>query len=412
MRILFLARENPWPPTDGEKVIAYNLLRQLSKNHRITLITFRARDHSQESIEEIESFGIEVELLAHPGGVSLAAKKVAANILSPFPSHAHYRTTRVMEKCIRKHREENEFDIVHVASVWVARYKSALKGLPSVLNANDARSLQQERMFANNPTYNPFKQWTRYLRLQRIRNFQKLVYSQFSKVCVVAQPDANELSKFIPRESLTVIPIGVDTDYFACSNNPPPQQALAFSGAMSYLPNQDAVLFFYKHIWPQITDEFPQITFYVVGRNPNSKIQALMETDKRIIVTGTVEDIRSFVYQSTIYVSPLRVGSGMKIKLLEAMSMGKPIVATPLTCDGFGVTSGTHLLIREHPTEFADAVKQLLRDPVLRHTLSENAREYVVNNHSWERIVREYEGVYREILASRKRCSPQPSQQV
>ncbi len=397
MRVLFLARQFPWPPNDGEKVIVYNVIRHLAARHQITLLTFESQAVTAEAMQRVEDLGIDVRLGGAPMS-RLSTRDKIANLLSPSPVEILRWRIPSMRQMIREARSQQKFDVAHVDTAMLAVYHVDLAGLPAVLSPHDSWGMLMERIYQAHPTSNPLRRLVRWLELRKIRNFEALVYRRFGKVCVVAGPDALALKKRLPSERVAVIPNGVDTDFFTASDeHGAVEPSVVFSGVMSYFPNEDAVLFFYHQIWPRIVEVIPETMFFIVGRDPRASVRALADRDERIVVTDSVEDIRPYIGRATVYVSPLRVGAGIKNKVLEAMAMGKAIVATPLSCDGIELQSETHVLVREIPDDFASAVIDLIKNKALRSRLGANSRKLVASKYSWGSIATQYEDLYYEV---------------
>jgi glycosyltransferase involved in cell wall biosynthesis len=188
----------------------------------------------------------------------------------------------------------------------------------------------------------------------------------------------------------------VDTDYFRPDATVADDAALVFTGAMDWLPNEDAVLFFVETILPRIQARVPNATLTVVGRNPSPKLLARLQGRRDVRVTGRVDDIRPFLRRSSVYVIPLRVGGGTRIKAFEAMAMGKPVVSTPIGVEGLRVEDGRHVVLADDADAFAAAVLDLLQDPERRHRLGRDARDLVEREFSWDRAAAAFAEACRE----------------
>ena len=165
-----------------------------------------------------------------------------------------------------------------------------------------------------------------------------------------------------------------------------------FVGSLDWLPNQDGVRYFVKRIWPDVRRQHPQAVFQIVGRNPTSSVVQLGK-EPGVEVVGSVPDVRPYLSEAAVVVVPLLVGGGTRLKIYEALAMQKVVVSTPLGAEGLEVTPGQHLLLAEQPAEFAEAIHKLLTDVAFRNRLAEQAREFVVENYSAERVARQFEQV-------------------
>ncbi|MEM2145360.1 MAG: glycosyltransferase, partial [Candidatus Jordarchaeaceae archaeon] len=232
------------------------------------------------------------------------------------------------------------------------------------------------------------------LRYFLFRYFESNRYKNFDAGIYVTKTHF-ELSKpFVPKKAF-IIPPGVDLNYFKPSESQE-EEKLVFTGAMDYPVNVISVLNFYKKIYPMIKKEIPKVKFYIVGRNPSNEILRLAKLDSSITVTGAVEDVRPYVWNSAVFVVPIVVDDGgIKNKTLEAMAMGKAIVSTSLGAQDIGCENGKHLIIAENEKEFAERVVELIKDEGERRRLGKNARKFVEENYSWDK---KSEELYRAML--------------
>jgi glycosyltransferase involved in cell wall biosynthesis len=216
------------------------------------------------------------------------------------------------------------------------------------------------------------------------------------KVVVVSQADGQALRALLPTLVTTVVPNGVDTSYYSAADGKEESDTtLVFTGKMDFRPNVDAVLWFVQKVWPLIRREVPEVRFKVVGRNPHPRLRPLKELPG-IALTGYVEDVRPYIAGGGVYVVPLRVGGGTRLKVLEAMSMGKAIVSTSLGCEGLDITPGQELLIGDEPPAFAKRVVQLMRDRERRRELGLAARRLARARYDWQHIAPLMEQVYED----------------
>jgi glycosyltransferase involved in cell wall biosynthesis len=214
-------------------------------------------------------------------------------------------------------------------------------------------------------------------------------------VAAVSEADASALRSLVTDLDPVVIPNGVDIAHYAADLGTVglQAQALVFTGKMDFRPNVDAVLWFAEEVLPLLGDAETEAHFYIVGQKPHERLRRLSGS-RNLTITGWVEDPRPYIAEAAVYVVPLRMGGGTRLKILEAMAMGKAMVSTSLGCEGFPVTDGRELLIRDTPQGFALAVTQLLNDPVLRSELGTCALEFVQARYGWDAIVPRFDELY------------------
>ena len=217
-------------------------------------------------------------------------------------------------------------------------------------------------------------------------------------VLTVSETDRNIFAQFISPEKISVIPTGVDVDFFRPAEVEDQPNSLVFTGSMDWMPNEDAIFFFVENILPRIRSQVPDVTLRVVGRRPSARLLELAGTTQGLQITGAVEDIRPHVLSAAAYIVPLRVGSGTRLKIFEAMAMGKAVVSTSIGAEGLPVHPGRDILIADHPDEFADAVVSLLQDRERRCEIGRAARTLVEQRHNWESVGRYFESVLESVV--------------
>jgi glycosyltransferase involved in cell wall biosynthesis len=207
------------------------------------------------------------------------------------------------------------------------------------------------------------------------------------------------------REPAHVVATGVDTEYFTPSPGDPHSRQIVFTGSMDWLPNEDAILYLSESILPKIRVQEPGAAVWVVGRSPSQKLRDVGAKKVGIHVTGTVEDVRPYIAESQVYIVPLRIGGGTRIKIFEAMSMGKAVVSTSVGAEGLPVEHTKNIILADSPEEFASQVVRLLRDQRAREAIGRAARKLVEENYSWASVARSFEGVLHRAMEARIRCS-------
>ena len=206
------------------------------------------------------------------------------------------------------------------------------------------------------------------------------------------------LAAHAPRARVCAIPTGVDTAYFTPNGSQETPGALVFTGSLDWFPNEDCIVHFGEVVFPRIREAVPDVSLTVVGRNPGPRVQRLAAIPG-VRVTGTVQDVRPYVAAATLCVVPLRVGGGTRLKIFEALAMGKAVVSTTVGAEGLPLVPGRHFVQADEPAEFANAVVALLRDPARRKALGSAGRRLVEERYSWSQVVREFEARCEEVVA-------------
>ncbi|OGR85086.1 MAG: hypothetical protein A2901_02295 [Elusimicrobia bacterium RIFCSPLOWO2_01_FULL_54_10] len=287
-----------------------------------------------------------------------------------------------------------KFDLVHFTSMNVSGYWDCLGHTPGLFFPHDSVSMQFKRNAERES--NLFKKIYLHTQARKARSFEKTMIPKFTKTVVVSEVDRQWILKFLPEAKIPVIPGGVDPERFAPKAVEDDFPSVIFRGVMNFIPNSDAVIYFHKEIMPLVQKEFPKLKFYVVGKQPTPEIQALHD-GKSVIVMGLVPDIREPMARATVNICPVRSGSGMKNKILEAWAMERAVVASSIACDGIDISDGKDILVADSPQKFADSVIRLLNDPALRAALGKAGRQKCIERYTWSYVAGLFEKVYSEM---------------
>ncbi|MFW6082475.1 MAG: glycosyltransferase, partial [Chloroflexota bacterium] len=293
------------------------------------------------------------------------------------------------------------FDVVQIEGIELARYLDTIRSAPRdplvVFDDHNCEYLLQQRSFLTD-LYSPLR-WTAaaysFVQWQRLRRYEAEVCRRADRVLAVSEADAQALRSLVPDLNIAVIPNGIDTRAYrpTADRESHGDSQLLFTGTMDFRPNVDAVLWFSKEVLPRIRRERTDVHFVVVGQRPHRRIASLRR-NQAITMTGWVEDVRPFFESGTVYVAPLRMGGGTRLKLLEAMAMGIPIVATPLGAEGYPVQNGRELILADTAQAFAEGVVSLIESKSHRAELARAGRAFVEEHYDWRAIVPRVERVY------------------
>jgi glycosyltransferase involved in cell wall biosynthesis len=225
-------------------------------------------------------------------------------------------------------------------------------------------------------------------------------------VLTVSESDRSYFAAYSDPAKLTVVPTGVDVQYFQPGSVLEKPDTLAFTGSMDWLPNEDAISYFAESILSHLQREVPAVELNVVGRKPSRRLLKLASENAGIVVTGEVPDIRPMVHSSSVYVVPLRIGGGTRIKIFEAMAMGKAIVSTSVGAEGLPVRHNVNIILADDPQDFANQVARLLRDRETRERIGRAARLLVEQNYSWRSVVGVFDTVFERVTTAKTKAGP------
>jgi sugar transferase (PEP-CTERM/EpsH1 system associated) len=391
MNILMVSPELPYPPHPGggDRLRLYYLLKYLCRKHTITLLSPVGKKEAPSRVQ-LEQFGINIHAFDEPSSRFLLLR-LLPGLFSTKPLAFATPVMKVLRKELHTVLGNRNFDLIYLHSWRSGALLNDVVGSPCVLSPADATSSLFGELSRKSPS--PVDRLHFIIETPRVRAHEANEYKKATKCIVVSPGDKEILLRNRSGIDITVVPNGVDTDYFKPTSVSSGKLSVILAGGMSWHPNVDAVLYFYHEILPIVKKSVPELEFYVVGINPVKAVRDLA-ADKSVVVTGFVPDIRPYLSQSAVVVCPLRISFGIKNKVLEAMAMGKPVVGTPPSYDGIDVSYGRDAVVASNPAEFAAKLVELLEDGRMRAEIGQNAREFVEKKYSWERRALEYEQVF------------------
>ncbi|MGD2164948.1 MAG: glycosyltransferase [Anaerolineae bacterium] len=398
MRILFLTPQLPYPPQKGTALRNWGLIQGMAERHQVSLLSFRAP--AKDAMEQPLTSACE-RIVTVPQPERSRRQRLWEMLATGEPDMALRLASTPFDQRLRDWLAQTTFDVVQIEGIELAPYLDAIRSAPRdplvVFDDHNCEYLLQQRTFLTD-LYSPAR-WPAaaysFLQWQRLRRYEADVCRRADQVLAVSQADGEALGRLVPELSVTVIPNGIDTQAYRLAHGASDRASntLIFTGTMDFRPNVDAVLWFAAQVLPLIRAEVPDARFVVVGQRPHRRL-ARLRRNPAITITGWVEDVRPYFGDATVYVAPLRMGGGTRLKLLEAMAMGAPIVATSLGAEGYPVESGRQLILADKPESFAEAVVCLLRDEERRADLRRTARSFVEERYDWSVIVPRLEEVY------------------
>jgi sugar transferase (PEP-CTERM/EpsH1 system associated) len=381
MKILYLAHRIPYPPTKGDKIRSFHQIRYLSMKHTVHLGCLVDEPGDLQYVKALERYCASVDIVYRAKTVATSLAALALFTKKPLSIVAFYSSE--LAKKIRQRLNSEAFDRILVFSSAMAEYVREVSDLPKVMDFVDVDS-EKWRLYAD---YHPFPlSWLYRLEAERLARYEEEVARAFDCAVFVSEKEACLLKRRVSDRPISIIPNGVDLDYFAATADDQPgfdEPALVFLGAMDYFPNVDAVRYFCGEVFPLIRRASPETRFYIVGRNPTRQVRALGH-QPNVIVTGSVPDVRPYLAKARVAVAPLRIARGIQNKILEAMAMGLPVIGTSMAFQGLQATAADGIRMADDPRDFAEAVLLLLEDHGLRRRCALQARCYVERRHRWQ----------------------------
>ncbi len=372
--IFILLSRVPYPLEKGDKLRAYYQIRDLSEHFNIILFAFYENQLHPNANAEISKYC----KLFVPYKLNWFSKAIGLiyALFSGLPFQTGFFYSRRAKKAINKLLNSEKPNLVYVQLVRVANY---LENYPitKVLDLQDALSENMLRR-ANNEKY--FKNFFFRIEYNRIKKYEASLVDKYDCLTIISSNDKQKINS-IKRKNIIVVPNGVDFKYYAPIVEEK-KYSVSFIGNMGYAPNIDAALFLVNEIMPMVWEKLPNANVVIAGANPSHSVLKLASSN--VLVTGWVEDIRLYYAQSKVFVAPLRIGSGMQNKILEAMSMNVPCITTKISAEPINASNKKEILVAETAQEFAELILELLNFENKKNTLIDNAQIFVNQNYNWK----------------------------
>jgi polysaccharide biosynthesis protein PslH len=400
MNILMLSSTFPFPPTrGGTQVRTFNLLKYLSQNCSVTLMTQRSPDVTDEEIADLSHWVDQLKVFPRrqdgTGGIGAKLQRFGQFALNGTPPNVQGLHLAAAQDWIDTTVTAGKFDVItcehSVNEIFVRpEWRSHLRTVVDIHSSVYGTCKNQlDTKTAENV-------WRDRLNLPLLKRYENRYCTKFSDIVVTTPDDQQQIQKFQPHANIAVIPNGVDFTHFPCRTVDPGGHRLIFIGAMDNIANIDAVRFFSREVFPKIRRKYPEATLELVGARPGPEVLEL-GYHPGIMITGKVDSMAEYLHRATVCVVPMRTGFGIKNKTLEAMAAGTPLVGSDRGLEGLAVDGSNPLraLRANQIEEYVAAVGRLFEDPQLRQQLSREGRSLVEREYTWEQAGRKYEAVIR-----------------
>lgn len=392
MKVLFLTRILPFPYS-GNSVRTFNWLRFLGKKHEIHLLSFIESEDELEYIPRLKDYCSCIKTVLRKPEQGFKLKFFYLFGEMPYCIRQSYSES--MQKMINDSLENNSYDLIHANHLMMTYYIQNIKRIAKIaepvdcLTRNSLQQLHKGRGFMDK--IKAFIDW------RKIRSCELSVYSRFDYCILASVKDREFLERLSPDLKVSVISNGVDFEYFKPQATKEDFPSLLFTGDMSYPPNEDAVFYLCSDILPLIEKSYPDVKLYIVGKRPSYKLERFISHRKNVILTGFVEDIRTYLAKATIFICPLRRGTGIKNKVLEAMAMGKAVISSSIGQEGIDALPERDIIIADNPKTFAQRTVELLSNKDTRDKIALNGRKIVEANYNWKIFADKLDKIYQEL---------------
>ncbi len=392
MKVLFLLPQIPYPPHSGGRIVTWNTVKRFADYCEVSVVCLYHHPSELEHLEKLKKICRDVAAFPAYGKWSLTP--LLKCCFSTWPYKAHRFFNREMFAHVRKLLERETFDVIHAQNFYTTAY---VTGGEPCLKIHYKENVEGNILLRYaKASRNPFMKVAARIEGLRTRRFELNACRKFDQILTISPNDRETLLKLDPSLTICHQRPGVDLESYPVLEEPTGPPNLVFTGTMSYYPNADGVTAFLQTTWPIIKQKVPDIRCTIVGADPPETIQSY-DGQNGIRVTGRVENIREYLQMAHIYIVPLRVGGGIRLKILEAMASGLAIVSTPVGCEGLDGISDVHLKIADMPNHFAQAVIDLINHPEKRQTIRQNARKLAEEVYDWDKVIQSQVDLYRSL---------------
>ncbi len=404
MRILLLTPQRPYPPHQGTTLRNFNLIKELAKRHTVCVLSFLEPDQNPNDPGPLNDLCEWVETIPVPS--RNLPQRLQQLITTSKPDMSWRLWSSEFNERLTERLAEKPFDVVEIEGFEMAPYLPTIEAAqPRPLITYDAHNaewiLQQRACLTDlkNPARWPAAIYS-WIQWHRLRQAEANILQSVDHTIAMSAQDKVALRDLVFDAPITVIANGVDLQEYTHFSGEPIHYDLVFTGKMDFRPNVDAVLWFAQQVLPLIQEQRPGTTFAIVGQRPHPRLDVLHDHPE-ITITGFVDDVRPYIAGAEVYVAPLRVGGGTRLKILEAMALGKAIVSTTVGAEGFPVGNRQELVLADTPPDFAQVVLGLLENPKRCAELGQTGYTFAHANYGWDSLVPQLEKIYETELLGR-----------
>jgi glycosyltransferase involved in cell wall biosynthesis len=403
LKVLFLSHFVPYPPKGGCFQRNYNLLTRIAAAHEVHLVAMR---HKSSTHPEAETGQAKEELLRHCSAVDIIdiagntepagmARLALEGLPRLLPLNVSIYRSREMRQRLHALRATEQFDLAHFDTIGLAQYFDDVGNVPRVMTHHGAESYMIRRRIQRES--NPIKRAYFVYEWLALQRYERIHCPRFDANIVMSADDGAILRRSAPDATFIPIENGVDIGFFT-PVPPMKQRALIFAGRLDQYSNRDGILNFMQTVWTTLRQQHPDVVIHIIGNNPPDILRRMAEKDSQIKVHGFVPDVRPFFSESAAMICPLRDGGGTRIKILDGLALGIPIVSTSVGIEGIAVVPERDLLVADSPEAFVRQITRVFSDTALRARLATNARALAEQRYSWDSLADDLGQLYGDLV--------------
>lgn len=397
MKVLYICHRFPYPPKRGGKIRPFNMIRHLSASHDVYVVSLVRSELEAKEGEGLAQYCCHYEMGRVRNPVQVL--RMIGRLPTPTPSSMGFFYSPQVERSVRETVAARKFDLILVHCSSVAQYVEGVRGIPKILDFGDMDS----QKWLDYARVKPFPLSLGYrlegLKLQRE---EKRLASRFDLCTATTRAEWETLESYGTSVPSDWFPNGVDSEYFAPSDEAYDPDTIAFVGRMDYYPNQECMFDFCASTLPLLRARRSSLKLLIVGADPSPAVRRLGKIPG-VVVTGSVPDVRPYLRRSALMVAPLNIARGTQNKILEAMAMGIPVVTSRIAAGGVDASGPAHFLVASTPEEYASAILQVIEAPVERRRLALAGRARVLSHHGWERSMQRLDGIIERCVSGNRR---------
>ena len=402
MKILYVCHRFPFPPKRGGKIRPFNMIKHLSADHEVTVASLvRSREEAGEGAG-LAAHCARYEMAEVSSPIQIV--RMILRIPTPTPSSMGYFYSPALARRVREWLSSERFDLIFVHCSSVAQYVADVRGTPKILDFGDMDS----QKWLEYSRYKPFPLSAGYwLEGRKLAREERRLAGRFDLCTATTRAEWETLEGYGTGAATDWFPNGVDSTYFAPSDEPYDRDTICFVGRMDYYPNQECMFDFCARTLPLVRVQRPGAKLIIVGADPTPAVRKLGELPG-VTVTGSVADVRPHLKRSALMVAPLNIARGTQNKILEAMASGVPVVVSRVAAGGVDAVAGEHFAVGSAPEEHAQAILRILGDPAERWRLAVAGRERMLSHHAWDRSMKRLDGIIERCLRSWRDARGEP----
>jgi sugar transferase (PEP-CTERM/EpsH1 system associated) len=375
MKVLVILSRVPYPLEKGDKLRAFNQIKQLSQKHQVILFALNDQALDPAAMDELKKYCRSISIM--PFSKLQVIKNLIRSVFTGMPLQVGYfyfdKAQRKVDELVRKHQPQH----IYCQLIRTAEYAKKHVHIPKTLDYMDVFSKGIARRISTDPFYMKPLLWLEYRRLLR---YEKKIFGYFNNKTIISAQDRS-LIPHPERQQIVVVPNGVDTEFFKPIGRRK-EFELLFNGNMSYPPNVESAEFLVEKIMPLVWSKMPHVRVLISGAAPSKRVLQL--ASEKVVVSGWVDDIRENFAKSRILVAPMQISIGLQNKLLEAMAMNIPCVTSTLANNALGAKAGEQILVADTPEEYARSIISLLQDEGKTAKLAQSGYKFALSNFNWK----------------------------